>query len=53
VRDLQTRLAWTETDRDRLLRALGSRLLQGAWPFALAGLTAGFACVALIRWAGW
>jgi hypothetical protein len=53
VRGLQLRLAWTKADRDRLLRALGSRLLQGAAPFVLAGLVGGFVAVVLLRWAGW
>lgn len=52
ARDLQTRLAWAEADRARLLRALGSKLLEGAPPFVLAGLTAGFLSVLLLRWTG-
>jgi hypothetical protein len=53
VHGLQRRLAWAETDRDRLVRALGSRLLQGAAAFVVAGLAGGFLGVIAVRWAGW
>jgi hypothetical protein len=46
--DLQKRLAWLETDRDRLLRAQGSRLL----PWLVASAAAGIAGGALVLAAG-
>jgi hypothetical protein len=52
ARDLQQRLAWAETDRDRLLRAQGSRLLPWTAAGSVAGL-AGGALMLLARWAGW
>jgi hypothetical protein len=52
ARDLKQRLAWAETDRDRLLRAQGSRLLPWTAAGSVAGL-AGGALMLLARWAGW
>jgi hypothetical protein len=52
ARDLKQRLAWAETDRDRLLWALRSRLLPWVTAGAVAVL-AGGALVLLARWTGW
>jgi DNA transposition AAA+ family ATPase len=53
VRDLRRRVAGLEAENGALRKLLGLRLMQGAWPFALAGLASGFLAVLAVRWVGW
>jgi hypothetical protein len=50
--EVQRRLRAEERVTRRLRRALASRLLRGAAPFALAGLAAGFGATILLRLGG-
>lgn len=53
LRELRGRLADEKRVTDWLRRALVTRLLHGAAPFALAGLVGGFLAVVALRLAGW
>jgi hypothetical protein len=52
ARDLQRSAEGLEAESRMLWRLLGTRLLKGSAPFAVAGLVGGFAAVLLVHWAG-